>query len=352
MNQHAVIIGAGVLGCLSALALADRGWRVTLVDQGQSGQESSWAGGGILFPLLPWNYSEPVNRLAMAGAALHPALCETLRRETGIDPEYQQCGMQILPKYDRDAALQWCRSHQCAVEERGDGLWLPEVAQARNPRLMQALRLMIALRGVTLVEHAQMLPLSLGEGRLREWRDTKGTAYAADIFVLAAGSWSQGLLGPHAGSLDMKPMRGQMLLYQVAPGTLPHIQYCEDFYLIPRLDGHILAGSTVEDVGFDKSTTPDIAAKLAAKAARLLPALANAPLVKHWSGLRPGSPNNVPVIDRHPQFDNLYLNTGHFRYGVTMAPASAEILASLVCSEKPPLELQPYTFPVPAGTQG
>ena len=117
-------------------------------------------------------------------------------------------------------------------------------------------------------------------------------------------------------------MRGQMLLYRLAPDRLPHIRYREDFYLIPRRDGHILAGSTVEDVGFDKSTTASTAAQLAAKAAALLPALADAPIVKHWSGLRPGSPDNIPVIARHPHIENLYLNTGHFRYGVTMAPAT------------------------------
>src|SRR5512139_3946501 len=119
----------------------------------------------------------------------------------------------------------------------------------------------------------------------------------------------------HAMTIGHKPMRGQMLLYRLAEQPLSHILYREDFYLIPRLDGHILAGSTVEDVGFDKSTTQDAAAELAAKACALLPELARAPLVKHWSGLRPGSPDNLPVIARHPQFDNLYLNTGHFRYG-------------------------------------
>lgn len=348
MRNHAVIIGAGVVGCLSALALAERGWRVTLIDQGTLGSESSWAGGGILFPLLPWNYSEPVNRLALAGAARHPALCAQLRADTGIDPQYQQCGMHILPPFDLETALQWCGAHGMAAEHRNDSLWLPQVAQVRNPRLMQALRVMLEMRGVELLEHTQLTPLPAAAKRLTEWRDTQGRVFAADAFVLAAGAWSQSLLGTHALSMQMKPMRGQMLLYQLAPGTLPHLLYQQDFYLIPRQDGHILAGSTVEDVGFDKSTTPAIAADLAAKAAALLPQLADATIVKHWSGLRPGSPHNVPVIARHPAFDNLYLNAGHFRYGVTMAPASAEILASLVCGETPPLDAEPYAFPASA----
>ena len=345
MANHAVIVGAGVVGCLSALALAERGWQVTVIDQGALGMESSWAGGGILFPLLPWNYSEPVNRLAQAGAARHAALCEQLRDETGIDPQYRPCGMQVLQIPDSASALQWCAANGIAAELQHDHLWLPTVAQARNPRLMQALHAMLTLRGIRLVEHTQLAPLPAETGRLAQWHDTHGRVWSADVFVLTAGAWSQNLLGANALSLQLKPMRGQMLLYQLPPDTLPHILFRDDFYLIPRADGHILAGSTVEDVGFDKTTTANIAADLAAKARALLPQLADAPVIKHWSGLRPGSPDNIPVIDKHPGFDNLYLNTGHFRYGVTMAPASAEILASLVEGETPPLAADAYAFP-------
>lgn len=346
MKNHVVIIGAGAIGCTSALTLAERGWHVTLIDQGRLGQESSWAGGGILFPLLPWNYAESVNRLALAGAALYPALAEKLLSCTGIDPEYRQCGMLILPKFDQEAALQWCQAHGVIAETKDNGIWLPLVAQVRNPRLMQALHAQLKRSGVELLEHTQLTPLPIDAGRLCEWRDTSGRVFEADVYVLTAGAWSQNLLGSHALSLQMKPMRGQMLLYRLSPDVLTHILYREDFYLIPRIDGHILAGSTVEDVGFDKSTTSDTAAKLATKAATLLPQLAGAPVIKHWSGLRPGSPDNVPVIARHPAFENLYLNTGHFRYGVTMAPASAEILAGLICGNTSLMDAAPYAFPV------
>ncbi len=347
MSEHAVIIGAGAVGCLSALELVQRGWRVTVVERGRLGMESSWAGGGILFPLLPWNYTEPVNRLALAGAAHHATLCEQLLAETGIDPQFQMCGMRILPPFDLAVARQWCQAHSIASELESESLWLPQVAQARNPRLMQALRALMLKRGVTLLEHTQLLPLQQDSGRVNAWQDSEGHVFDADIFVLTAGAWSQGLLGRHALSLRMKPMRGQMLLYQLPPATLPSLLYQEDFYLIPRMDGHILAGSTVEDVGFNKATTPAIATLLATRAAALLPQLADAEIIKHWSGLRPGSPDNVPVIARHPAFDNLYLNTGHFRYGVTMAPASAEILASLVCGEAPAVNAEAYAFPKP-----
>lgn len=339
-----LVIGAGAVGCLTALELRRRGAEVTLVDQGQLGAESSWAGGGILFPLLPWNYAEPVNRLALAGASLYPRLAAELAAATGIDPQYRRCGMRVSGNFGANAALAWCRAHEVEAELEHDALWLPGVAQARNPRLMQALKAQLLRNGVTVLESAGLAPLDEKHGRIDGWRGQDGTRFRADAFVLSAGAWSQSLLGERSTGLSLKPMRGQMLLYRLAADILPHIVYQDDFYLIPRNDGHILAGSTVEDAGFDKSTTEEAAGDLHMKAGRLLPALASAPVIKHWSGLRPGSPENVPVIARHPAFENLYLNTGHFRYGVTMAPASATLLANLL-EGKADATAKDYAYP-------
>lgn len=313
MKPSITIIGAGAVGCLTALAFAKRGWQVSLVDQGTLGGEASWAGGGILFPLLPWDYTEPVNALALTGAAHYPALCEELRETTGIDPEYQACGMRVLPDFDGNVALAWCNEQGEDAEMQGETLWLPGVAQVRNPRLLAALRARLLSLGVELHEYTELLPLSVSNARIHAWQSRNGQRYVSDIYVVTAGAWSPRLLGEHALSLPVKPMRGQMLLYRLEPGALTSILYRNDFYLIPRRDGHVLAGSTVEDVGFDKSTTAEAAQALAGKARALLPQLADTPVIKHWSGLRPGSPDNIPTIGRHPAFENLYLNTGHFR---------------------------------------
>ncbi|TSA48934.1 MAG: glycine oxidase ThiO [Nitrosomonadales bacterium] len=331
MKSEVLIVGAGAVGCLTAMTLAQRGLQVTLVERGALGAESSWAGGGILFPLLPWNYGEPVNRLALAGAARYPQLAEQLCADTGIDPEYRPCGMQVLPSFECDKALAWCAQHDVVAQlDESQSLWLPQVAQVRNPRLLQALRAWLDGHGVALREGVEMTPVAGKTRQLGAWRSTAGELFEAGHYVITAGAWSRQLLGEHALRLDVRPMRGQMLLYRIPPERLPHLVYHEDFYLIPRADGHVLAGSTVEDVGFDKSTTPAAMAELQRKAAAILPELAGMQPIKQWSGLRPGSPDNVPVIARHPQFDNLWLNAGHFRYGVTMAPASAEILAGLM----------------------
>ena len=136
-------------------------------------------------------------------------------------------------------------------------------------------------------------------------------------------------------------MRGQILLYQPNK-NLNQIVYKNGFYMIPRPDGYLLAGSTLEDVGFDSSTTEEVRLELATKAEAIMPALKGMSIIKHWSGLRPGTPENLPTISAHPTIKNLYLNTGHFRYGLTMAPASAKLISDLIDGNKPFIDADPY----------
>ena len=140
------------------------------------------------------------------------------------------------------------------------------------------------------------------------------------------------------------PVRGQMLLFQAEPGLLPHILYQDGVYLIPRRDGHIVVGSTVESVGFDKSTTESARQHLYTRAIQLLPELGNLAIIQQWSGLRPGAPDNIPTVARHPDIDNLFINAGHFRYGVTMAPSSAKLLTDLLLHRTPDIDPLPYAW--------
>ena len=346
MAKKIIVVGGGIVGCLTALAMRDHGCQVTLVERNvvaaQTSGESSWAGAGILFPLLPWMYKDAVNQLAMTGAKLYPALCERLLNETGIDPEYTQSGMQILPNFDETAAINWCAQYQIPVEKMANGLLLPTIAQVRPPHLLQALRQLLIQENVTLLENIQLIPLQLeplanGE-KVDSWKTSTGLVLEADTFVVTSGAWSFDLLKDTAANLNIKPMRGQILLYDVSnqpiPEKLENIIYSNGFYLVPRRDGLLLAGSTLEDVGFDKNTTEEVKQELQTKAESILPSLKHAVIRKHWSGLRPGTPDNLPTIAAHPTIKNLYLNTGHFRYGLTMAPASAQRVAELVLGEK------------------
>ena len=164
----------------------------------------------------------------------------------------------------------------------------------------------------------------------------------ADAFVVTSGAWSFELLKDTALNLDIKPMRGQILLYENVPEIPKNIIYSNGFYLVPRRDGLLLAGSTLEDVGFDTHTTDEVKQDLKTKSESILPSLKHAAIRKHWSGLRPGTPDNLPTIAAHPSIKNLYLNTGHFRYGLTMAPASAALVTELILAETPKIDAMPY----------
>ncbi len=353
--KKVIVVGGGIVGCLTALELVNRGCHVTLVERNvvasQTSGESSWAGAGILFPLLPWMYKDAVNELALEGAAIYPDFCHELFTKTGIDPEYLVSGMQInLPfndfktsnqaknaeNCDESRAIDWCEKNAISYQKNQHGLFLPHVAQVRPPQLLKALRQALLQSQVTLLEQTELKPLTvadLNNGEFNSWQTTAGQILEADQFVVTSGAWSFELLKNTTQELNIKPMRGQILLYQQTEDKLAHIVYENGFYLVPRNDGLLLAGSTLEDVGFDQNTTEAVKQELQTKAEHILPSLKNAAILKHWSGLRPGTPDNLPTIAAHPEIKNLFLNTGHFRYGLTMAPASAKRVVALMCDD-------------------
>lgn len=336
--KKVIVVGGGIVGCLTALDLIERGCNVTLVERNvvasQTSGESSWAGAGILFPLLPWMYKDAINQLAIEGAAIYPKLCKRLLTKTGIDSEHLISGMQILNPSNTNEATDWCEKNSVAYQQNVDGLLLPAVAQVRPPQLLKALRQALLQNGVTLLERTELKPLNFKEidnAELNCWQTIAGETITADQFVVTSGAWSFELLKNTTQNLDIKPMRGQILLYEKTAEKLAHIVYANGFYLVPRKDGLLLAGSTLEDVGFDKNTTEAVKQELQIKAESILPSLKKTNILKHWSGLRPGTPDNLPTIAAHPNIKNLFLNTGHFRYGLTMAPASAKRIVALMC---------------------
>ncbi len=215
------------------------------------------------------------------------------------------------------------------------------VAQVRNPRLGQALRASLLCRGIDVQEGTQVQRLTTAGGRVTGVETGAGTVHS-DVVVVACGAWSAGLLGPLGASLPVVPVRGQMVLFEARPGTLHRIVLNAGRYVIPRRDGRVLAGSTLEYVGFDRSTTEWALAELRVAAEGLIPALGVFPVVRHWSGLRPGSPDEAPYIGQAPDQKGLYVNAGHFRNGVVTAPASARLLADLILERPPILDPAPF----------
>ncbi len=360
MHPDYIIIGAGVIGLSTAYELALQGASVTVVERGDAGNESSWAGSGILSVLPPWEYGDQVNALTQWSLALYPEWVERIRSESGFDPEYHVDGMLVMrhndPKYDAAKAQQWCQRYGVRMEQvsvrdivpnaglDSEAVWLPEVAQARNPRLLKALRGAAERQGVRIVEQDEVSGFEVQNGRVASLQSKCGKLTAKN-YVVTAGAWSSTMLGDLALQLKIKPIRGQIQLFRADPGLLGCVIRQNGIYLVPRHDGHILVGSTREDVGFDKSTTPEARALFIERATEILPQLKEAELVRQWSGLRPGSPDNIPAIGRHPQVDNLYINSGHFRYGLTMAPASARLLGNILANRSQPIDINPYRWP-------
>jgi len=355
LKTSAVILGAGVSGLATALALLRRGHRVTLLERGEAGGESSWAGGGIVSPLLPWDYAKPVNALALRSMAGYGDWVAGIEALSDCSAEFWRCGMQVSDCANPDAARAWCAEQGWACEAGGsafrptcrpegrptENLYLPEVAQVRNPRLVAALRGAVVRLGGVIYAHCAVESVTTQAGRMTAVHTARGT-FTADRFVLAMGAWAGLGLPGLPGMPAIRPIRGQMLLFKLQPGALDTILYRNGLYVIPRRDGHVLVGSTLEDAGFDKSTDAATRQRLQMEAAELLPALADVQPVQHWAGLRPGSPDNIPVIGVHPDFDNVFVNAGHYRYGVTMAPASAELLVDLMEGKTPALDPAPY----------
>jgi len=353
-----LVIGGGAIGLLTARELIQAGARVTLVEMGETGRESSWAGGGIISPLYPWRYASSITALSLWSQREYPHLCAALREETGIDPELVRSGLLILDPEEHDQALSWAREHRVTMERlSGDtlrelepgvahkpsaALWMPDVDQIRNPRLAKALRSAIEGR-VQIREHEEVVELLVESERITGARTHKGTI-GADAVLVCAGAWTAKLLEQLGAKPDIEPVRGQMILLYAEPGLVRHVVLLRERYLIPRKDGRILIGSTLEHEGFAKITTAEAKEALYHTAVELFPRLEQTPIENHWAGLRPGSPSGIPYIGAYPGIQGLYCNAGHYRNGLVTGPASARLAADLVLSRGPIVDPAPYAL--------
>ena len=344
------IIGCGAIGLLTAKEFVDAGYTVTLIDKSLSGQESSWAGGGILLPLYPWRQAEAISTLVVESLKQYPHLSHELFQKTQIDPEWFDCGLLICKNPDINLALEWCESHQIKYQlaeqtvfkslntEQLNPLWLPEIAQVRNPRLLKSLKAYLLDLKVTFIENSEVMDCRLTHDKVTSIQ-TKQGHLPVNQLIICTGAWTQKLtqqLFPESLTKPaISPVKGQMLLFDTKPNTLPYMVLDNGYYLIPRKDGKILVGSSIEQTDFAKPTTIEVKQKLSDFAAQLFPTLKRCPLIQHWAGLRPATPQGIPYIAKHPEFKNVAINAGHFRNGLVMGPASAKLMADLILERTP-----------------
>lgn len=355
-----IIVGGGILGMLTARSLHDAGLKVMLIERGELGRESTWAGGGILSPLYPWRYPDAVSVLAKASQQQYPELCQALLAESGVDPQYINSGSLYADDSELEAAKLWAQRYayklehftsfaamqDCETQINTDltrGIYLPDVAQVRNPRIAHSLRSGLRLRPMTIAEFSPVDELLIENNQAVGVR-VGHSVFKAGKVIVTAGAWTGLFPAVQLSPIKIEPVLGQMILFRAEKGLLRRIVMHQGRYLIPRKDGRILCGSTLEYQGFQKQTTEQAKQELRAFAYDLMPALRDLPVLNHWCGLRPGSPNGIPYIGEHPEIKGLYVNAGHYRNGVVLSPASVDLLTALLLEQTPKINPAPYSL--------
>jgi glycine oxidase len=306
-----------------------------------------------------------VTELASWGQHRYPELATELRDATGIDPELVPSGMLILDAEEEDRARAWGKQSgnlvelidRSAVRKYEPGLHspppraicMPQVGQVRNPRLVKALRAAIK-PSVAMRENTEVETVLVQHGRVQGVQTATERLPAGKV-VVCAGAWTRNLLAGMGTPPAIEPVRGQMILFRAEPGVVSRIVLHQDRYVIPRRDGRVLVGSTLEHTGFDKHTTGVAREALEHAAIAMFPALAEFPIENHWAGLRPGSPDGIPYIGAYPMVEGVYINAGHFRNGVVLAPASARLLADILLGRDPIVPPGPYAIGAPRALQ-
>lgn len=346
MVHDAVVVGGGLIGMTTARALRVAGLKVALLEKNRLGTESSWAAGGILAKWYPWRQSEGARALIGASQAAFPGFVEQLQEETGVDPELLHCGMLVTDTEEQEQALAWARRYHARIEPVGRdrlralephlaktldaALLLPSAMQVQPRLLVEAMRKSLVLHGVEISEDTEVTGLQASAGKVTGVKTRQGT-FSAKQVVVCTGAWVQQLLGTLSDiCTDIVPVRGQMLLFKARQPLLSHILVQDGHYMIPRKEPHILCGSTLEHVGFDRAVTGEAKDAIRAWACQLCPVLEKAELADHWTGLRPGTSREVPYICVHPEYENLYVNAGHFQWGIAMSISSADLTCQLM----------------------
>jgi glycine oxidase len=357
------IIGGGIMGCAIALRLCQRGIGVTVIERGIPGAEASSAAAGILGPQMEAEGPGPLLELGLKSRALYPALAAELRDLTSIDVGYDRSGV-LAVAFDEagEAALSSRRAWQLARGLRVDSL-SGEAVRAREPALGPAVRAALAFN-----DDAQVIARELarafsqaaaGAGaRFLTGRyvrrvlvakgavtgvELDGDALAAGVVVVAAGSWSGLVDGAGVPPAVVRPARGQLVSIETRPPLFRHVVSAPGGYLVPRRDGTVLAGSTVEMAGFRKEVTVGGLAAILTMARTVIPALADAPVTGSWSNFRPFTEDHLPVLGA-TAVRGLVLATGHFRNGILLAPVTAHAIAELIATGKASIDLAPFAI--------
>ena len=363
MNRnHAdvIIIGGGIIGCAIAYNLAKRNVKPLLIDKAPTvGTEASWAGAGILTSYASMH--EPYPTLCRASLALYPTLAEKLRVETQIDIEFIQSGTLsvffnqaeatgLIGLADRRVkrgfsaevltAEQAWELEPALSKSIAGAVLFPQDAQVRNPKMVTALAKGAAKLGAKFQLGNPVTNFIQKDGRVTGVI-VNGEILSADTFVIAAGCWAGTLTAQLDVPIQIEPVKGQIVLVETMPPPFQHIVDGLGIYIVPRADGKILLGATVEYVGYDKTATVDGAKQMIDAGIAIAPQLAQSTFVQTWAGLRPYAKKGT-LLGYLPGHDNVVLASGHFKNGILLAPITGQLIAELLTTGQPALSLEPF----------
>jgi glycine oxidase len=358
-----VIVGGGVMGCATALRLAQKGLSVTVVERGIPGAEASSAAAGILGPQWEAEGAGPLLDLGLRSRALYPSFAAELRELSGIDIGHAKSGLlEVAFDEASEKALAarrvWQHARGLRAEMLGQddvraaephlgpavraGLRLPDEGHVNARALARALSQAAAIAGARFLQGHYVRRVVTNGSRVAGV-ELDGETLTAGTVVIAAGSWSSLVEGGGVPPPTVRPARGQMVAIEMRPPLFRHVVAAYGRgYLVPRLDGTVLAGSTLEMVGYRKEVTVAGLAEILAMVRALMPDLDQAPVVETWSNFRPYTDDHLPVLGR-TAVDGLVLATGHYRYGILLTPITAQVIAELVTTGVSSVDLTPFS---------
>ena len=360
------IIGAGVIGLGIAWRLAARGVSVAVFDKGVSGAGASHAAAGMLAACAEAEPGEEaLVTLGRVSQARWPAFAAELKQASGVDVGLRPEGTLVVALTSDDQArlshqltfqqklglpLQWISAAETRRREPhlagklAGAVFSPEDTQVDNRKLAAALRIAAEAAGAIIREHQEVKTISSDAGRVDGIVLADGTKVGADVVVLAAGAWSRSIdgLAPELRP-PVRPIKGQMLALRMDPAAplLTHVVWAPGAYLVPRLDGRLLVGATVEEKGYDTSLTAGGILTLLEAAWRVVPAVEELPIDEMWVGHRPGSRDDAPILGTGP-IDGLIYATGHHRNGILLTPVTADAIAQLVLEGAADPAIRPF----------
>jgi glycine oxidase len=361
--MKALVIGGGIIGSCIAWRLARENAEVTILERGRLGQEASWAAAGMIAPQAEAQGPGPFFDLCVKAREVFTATMPELRAESGIDPEYDDDGILYVAfdeaesvelreraKWQSEAgglAVELSAPEARAIEPALSpdviyAVHMPADRRTDNRKLTRAFAAAAVAKGAQIHEGVRVTEVMAKKGRATGLRLDDGKELAADVIVNAAGAWARDIRGLEADQVATYPVRGQMLCFEgLRPLAGPSV-FSAHGYLVPRRDGRVLAGSTMEDAGYDKRVTLEGIERITRGARKMMPSLGNMPFREAWAGLRPATRDFLPILGASPNAANVFYATGHFRSGILLSALTGEIIADLAFDRTPAINLEPF----------